>query len=175
MKPRGLLMMEHRIIEKMIAAMKKEIASIRENGSFDPVFVDTAIDFIRTYADRNHKGKEEDIMFRELEQKKMSPDDVEAMNELTREHVYGRQLVKELNKATDEYRRENKDTGAIADKLQAIADFYPAHIEKEDKSFFPDTERYFSENELQKMIDEFHEFDCNMIHRKYREIAENIR
>ena len=32
----------------------------------DPVFIDTAVDFIRTYADRCHHGKEEDLLFKAL-------------------------------------------------------------------------------------------------------------
>ena len=32
----------------------------------DPVFIDTAVDFIHTYADRCHHGKEEDILFKAL-------------------------------------------------------------------------------------------------------------
>ncbi len=33
---------------------------IEKTQSIDPYFVDTAVDFIRVYADRTHHGKEED-------------------------------------------------------------------------------------------------------------------
>lgn len=62
MKPRGLLMIEHRLIEKMLKAVEKEIGKIRGSMNINPIFIDTAVDFIRTYADRTHHGKEEDIL-----------------------------------------------------------------------------------------------------------------
>ncbi|MBN2297153.1 MAG: cation-binding protein, partial [Deltaproteobacteria bacterium] len=61
MKPIGPLMWEHRLIEKMLSLFEKEIQRINDTGEVNPVFIDTAVDFIRTYADRTHHGKEEDI------------------------------------------------------------------------------------------------------------------
>ena len=73
MKPRGPLMIEHRLIEKMLKAMDREAAKIRRDKKVDPVLIDTAVDFIRVYADRTHHGKEEDILFKELAKKTMTP------------------------------------------------------------------------------------------------------
>jgi hemerythrin-like domain-containing protein len=77
MKPRGLLMIEHRLIEKMISLIKKELARLNsgESQKPDPKFLDNAIDFIRTYADRTHHGKEEDILFAKLAEKNIQGDD----------------------------------------------------------------------------------------------------
>jgi len=51
---------------------------------------------------------------------------------------------------------------------------YPEHIAKEDKLFFPRTERYFSNDELAQMLDDFHAFDQNMIHEKYQKLYESL-
>ncbi len=69
MLPRGPLMTEHRLIEKMLTIIDKRVSIMQEKNEIDPVFIDSAVDFIRTYADRTHHGKEEDILFRELEKK----------------------------------------------------------------------------------------------------------
>jgi len=66
-------MWEHRLIEKMVALAGSEARKIRESRRVDPLFIDTAVDFIRTYADRTHHGKEEEILFRDLARKKTSP------------------------------------------------------------------------------------------------------
>ena len=76
MKPIGPMMWEHRLIEKMLHQFDGEIRRINE-----PDKVDTAVDFIRTYADRTHHGKEEDILFRELAKKQLSPEHARIMNE----------------------------------------------------------------------------------------------
>ena len=52
MQARGPLMIEHRLIERMLARVRSVLARIRATGRVDPLFVDAAVDFIRTYADR---------------------------------------------------------------------------------------------------------------------------
>ncbi|MFW9957485.1 MAG: hypothetical protein ACFFCT_05390 [Candidatus Odinarchaeota archaeon] len=54
--PVGPLMIEHRLIERMISVMGKEIKRIQKNREVDPKFIDTAVNFIRTYADQCHHG-----------------------------------------------------------------------------------------------------------------------
>ena len=61
---------------------------IEKTQSIDPYFVDTAVDFIRVYADRTHHGKEEDIMFNELRGKELSNEDRQLMNELIEDDIF---------------------------------------------------------------------------------------
>lgn len=74
MKPIGILMWEHRLIERVIGLFPEHVARIGRTGTVDTFFIENAVDFIRTYADRTHHGKEEDILFRQLEGKNMSPE-----------------------------------------------------------------------------------------------------
>ncbi len=67
--PAGPLMAEHRVIERMLAVLEGQLRVMAETGTVDPALIDTATDFIRTYADRCHHGKEEDILFRRLADK----------------------------------------------------------------------------------------------------------
>ena len=71
MLPIGSLMIEHRLIERLIALIEKEGDKIKKDNLTDIDFIDDCIDFIRTYADRCHHGKEEDILFRDLRNKKL--------------------------------------------------------------------------------------------------------
>jgi len=48
MMPVGPLMIEHRLIERMIRVMQANLETISKEEKVDPVFVDTVIDFIRT-------------------------------------------------------------------------------------------------------------------------------
>ena len=174
MQSRSPLMIEHRLIEKMLAVIKRKLSEIDAVKSVDPVFVDTAVDFIRIYADRTHHGKEEDILFRDLKKKNLSDDDQRIMNELLEEHVLGRKTTKELVEANHRYR--NGDTSAlavIASRLQKLLDFYPQHIEKEDKIFFLSSRKYFTDEEDGQMLAEFWDFDRNMIHEKYKTVVED--
>jgi len=161
-------MIEHRLIERMIALIKRTLSQIEQEEKVDPIFVEIAVDFIRTYADRTHHGKEEEILFRDLKEKELSKEDRRLMNDLIEEHVQGRESTKKLIEANSRYRNGDKSALAeIASNFRSLVNFYPKHIEKEDKVFFPAARRYFSEQEDQAMLDEFWEFDRKMIHEKY--------
>ena len=173
MQARAPLMIEHRLIERMIGIIKRIVSQIEKEEKVDPIFVDTTVDFIRTYADRTHHGKEEDILFRDMKERELSEEDEQLMNDLIEGHVQGRKTTKKLIDANSRYRNGDKSALVeIASNLSSLADFYPKHIEKEDQVFFPAARRYFSEQEDQAMLDEFREFDRKMIHEKYTSVVE---
>lgn len=175
MQSRGPLMIEHRLIERMITLIKQKLNRIETTSQVDPLFIDTVVDFIRIYADRTHHGKEEDILFRELSNKQMFDQDMQIMDELVDEHVLGRKTAKELVEANAQYRMGEKSALAvIVSKLKKLVDFYPKHIEKEDKIFFPAYMKYLSDEEDQLMLKEFYEFDREMIHEKYKLVLQKL-
>jgi hemerythrin-like domain-containing protein len=172
MQARGPLMTEHRLIEKMIALIEKAVEKADAESRHDPAFIDTAADFIKVYADRTHHGKEEDILFRKLDKKDLSGEHRDIMNQLIEEHVFGRKTTRALVEANTRYREG--DTTALSDivqNLQTLVDFYPKHIEKEDKVFFPASTAYLDEKENRTMLEAFHDFDRRMIHEKYKNIV----
>jgi len=175
MQARGPLMIEHRLIERMLALVKKSLEQIEATKQVDSSFIDTVVDFIRMYADRTHHGKEEDILFAELADKKMSDYDLKVMNELVEEHAMARKTTQELVDANSQYRAGKKSAlGVIAAKLKVLADFYPQHIDKEDRVFFPATRKYFSDHEDLLILKAFWDFDRKMIHEKYRSVVQNM-
>jgi len=172
MQARGPLMIEHRLIERMLSVVQRTLERAGQAQSIDPYFVDAAVDFIRVYADRTHHGKEEDILFRDLLKKDLSQADRRVMNELIEEHVFGRNTTKALVKANTRYRQG--DGAALAEvisHLETLVGFYPRHIRKEDRVFFPAVRAYLAEEEEQAMIAEFWEFDRKMIHDKYKAVV----
>ena len=175
MQARGPLMIEHRLIERMISLIEDTLVQIESTHRVDPVFVDIAVDFIRMYADRTHHGKEEDILFRELRKRHLSDEDQRVMKELIEEHIFGRKTTKALVEANARYRNgEESALVDIAGSLQTLVEFYPKHIEKEDKVFFPASRDYFTDEEDQAMLVEFWEFDRKMIHEKYMSVIEGL-
>jgi hemerythrin-like domain-containing protein len=130
MQARGPLMVEHRLIARMLSVIKDALVQIESSHRVDPVFVDTAVDFIRIYADRTHHGKEEEILFRDLDKRPLSAEDRRVMNELIEDHVFGRKITKALVDANSRYRNGDEIALAeIAEKLQTLVEFYPKHIE----------------------------------------------
>jgi hemerythrin-like domain-containing protein len=173
MKPIGPLMREHRLIEKMLASLLKHIDKIEKSKKVNSLVIDMAVDFIKTYADRTHHGKEEEILFRDLTKKEMTPELKKIMQELLDEHVWGRKITAGLVAAKEEYLSGNQNKLAeIVDLVRQLVNFYPKHIEKEDKHFFYPCQEYFTKEEQEKMLAEFYEFDRKMIHEKYNRVFE---
>jgi len=168
-------MIEHRLIERMIAVIEMELTRIRRSGKTDPLLIDTAVDFIRVYADRTHHGKEEEIFFRDLAKKPLSETDRRVLDELIEEHAFGRKITEELVEANNRYRNgDEASLQVIATRLQTLVTFYPDHIDKEDKVFFPAATRHLSAEEQEAMLEAFWEFDRKMIHEKYKMVVESL-
>jgi len=175
MKPIGALMWEHRLIEQIIPLIATEIRNIRGNRKVDVVFIEHAVDFFRTYADRVHHGKEENILFAELAKKPLSENLTRILKELTDEHVMARKTVLALFEAGREYRNGHEDRlETIISGLTDLINLYPGHIEKEDKHFFFPAMDCFTLQEQDRMLEAFWEFDRKMIHEKYQNIMEQM-
>ena len=174
--PIGPLMKEHRLIEKMILIMRNEIEKMQQYNKANPLFIDIAVDFIRIYADRTHHGKEEDILFRDLEKKGLSPNHNKIMEELIEEHVWARNVVGKLVDAKNQYVKGKIETlSEIINLMSQLIEFYPKHIEKEDKHFFIPVMKYFTKDEQDQMLQEFWDFDKILIHEKYQKVIENLQ
>ena len=172
MLPVGPLMIEHRTIERMISLMDKEVQRIGKGLEPDTEFIRTAVDFIKTYADRLHHGKEEDILFRDLAKKQLSPEHKRIMDELIKEHALARENTRKLVEARNKHLAGEKNSvKVIVENMGILAKFYPKHIEKEDKHFFLPVINYFTKDEQSAMLAEFNDFDRQFIHITYKNIV----
>lgn len=172
MKPIGPLMREHRLIGRCIPLLASQVRRIRKEKTIDLFIIDTVVDFFRTYADRTHHGKEEEILFRDLATKALTPEHARVTAELMDEHRYARSITHDLVAAKERYLQGDAASlaGVIA-SLENLAGFYPKHIEKEDRHFFSIID-YFTRQEQDAMLLEFVEFDRKMIHEKYGKVVE---
>ena len=170
--PIGPLMREHRLIERMVNIINDLEIKIKEQKEIDSNFIEVVVDFFRTYADKCHHGKEEDILFKRLAEKNLKNNHRKIMKELINGHAFARKTVAKLEQKNEKYRNGSKSTfNEIKELLNDLLIFYPKHIEKEDKHFFYPCMNYFSEFELDKMLNDFWEFDRAIIHEKYEKIV----
>jgi hemerythrin-like domain-containing protein len=173
--PIDALIWEHRLIERMLLPMKKEMSKMSQTKEVDSGFIDALIDFIRAYVDGCHHGKEESILFRELAKRKLANGHAEMMKQLVREHVYARATTRNLEKAKESYAEGNPESlKDVLKSLKDLAELYPKHIEKEDTKFFHPSMEYFTAQEQEAMLQEFWEFDRKMIHEKYKKALDEM-
>jgi hemerythrin-like domain-containing protein len=167
-----VLMAEHRVIERMVALLKKELGAEALSSTVNPAFIYSAVDFFKNYADTTHHGKEEGILFKQLEGRQLLPEHKRIMDQLVREHKIARAEVKDLLEATSRYDRGDLDAVAhISAHLKRLIDLYPPHITLEDKHFFIDAMGYFTQEERKQMLDDAYDHDADMAHKKYVDIV----
>jgi hemerythrin-like domain-containing protein len=176
MVPMDALMKEHRQIEHVLPLLEKELSRLDAGGEVNSSFVASMVDFILTYADRCHHGKEEDILFRGLASKALSDEHRRIMDQLTEEHVLARKLVGGM--LLDEARCAQRDKAglkAMKADIRGLLDLYPRHMEVEEKHFFVPVMGYFSLAEQAEMSRAFAEFDAKLIHEKYKLVIEDLQ
>jgi len=175
MMPVGPLMIEHRLIERMISLLAQHVKTQSSPAALDLSLIEKGVDFLRSYADRCHHGKEENILFAALGAKPLTLDEKRILDELMEEHTIARSSVRALAAAGEQARQGNPAAFQdIVEIVGKIADLYPAHIEKEDKHFFVPIMRYFTKEEQEAMLRQFDAFDRQLIHEKYRSLVENL-
>jgi hemerythrin-like domain-containing protein len=172
MKPIAPLMIEHRLIERMVGVMEDYVTSVRGDKKVNPAFVDVVLDFFRTYGDKTHHGKEEDILFAALAKKNLSADHKKMLDILIDDHVQARKLIAKLAEANTKYVKGNADAvNDITTYLETLIVVYRKHIALEDKQFFIPSLGYFTKDEMDTMLSDMWEYDRNMIHIKYKEVV----
>jgi hemerythrin-like domain-containing protein len=168
MTPIGVLMVEHVLIARMMNLMEARLGKIGPETRPDMVFIDGAVDFAKTYTDVCHHGKEEKIFFEKLAMKNLLPDHKKLMDELVLEHIQARKIVAHLEMAREDFMKgDSGAVGKIPIICKSLWQIYPAHIEKEEKTFFPSSMEYFSKREQEEMVKQFWEFDKNLLLEKY--------
>jgi hemerythrin-like domain-containing protein len=108
-------------------------------------FYRDGIDFIRTYADRFHHAKEEDVLFNALIDNGM-PKENSPVAAMLLEHDQGRGYVRSMEAAVQEAQAGRIDAcRVIAANALAYAALLRDHIDKEDTILYPLAERVIPE------------------------------
>lgn len=133
--PTGMLREEHQLILKVLDVLQVLLEKA-DGGEWDLDAVQECVEFFRLFADACHHGKEEDLLFPELESRGM-PRDGGPIAVMLFEHKQGRGFVQRMAKALEEAR------GGAAEPLtrlenaaRSYLELLRAHIHKEDNVLF---------------------------------------
>ena len=158
-KPTDVLDEEHRVIHKVVAAMAPLVEALEGKQQVEPQVLRDIVEFMRTFADRWHHGKEEDHLFPALQEKGV-PAGGCPLGALKQDHVEGRALVKALAEATEAYAGGDASSrDALVGALKDLLDLYPGHIWKEDYLLFPMTEKIVDPSGQKELMAQFDEVE----------------
>jgi hemerythrin-like domain-containing protein len=155
MDPIEKLMDEHQNILAGIDILAKNTDRLEKGEKVDPRFFTEAIDFIRNYADRYHHAKEEDILFKKMEQAGF-PVEGGPIAMMLADHVQGREYVAAMEKANERYiTGDSSAVDEIAENAKGYVYLLRAHIEKEDKILYPMARNTLGDTGIEAMRPDF--------------------
>lgn len=139
------LVTEHLLIKRVLTLLER-FAPLTAAGEFNNwQFYLDGVDFIRSYADRFHHAKEEDVLFEALVANGM-PRQNSPIAAMLMEHDQGRAFVAALEAAARlALAGEPGQAGTIVENGLAYAALLRDHIAKEDDILYPLAERVLPE------------------------------
>ena len=168
---------EHRTIEKILRVTGMLVDELAENRDIDGDILRDLCQFLRVYGHQCHHGKEESYLFPMLERHGV-PEEGCPLGALRHEHERSRVLTQELVKASAEYAANRHDgSSALSEVLRNIAQFYPAHIWKEEYLLFPMARKVLSEEDDQRLLKEFKSVESDIYsyaHESYEQLATEL-
>jgi hemerythrin-like domain-containing protein len=141
--PTQVLMAEHELILQALDALEKKAAAIRAGAALDRAYFEKAVEFLRTFADKCHHGKEENLLFKRMVDRGF-PLQGGPIAVMLNEHDIGRAFIKGM---ADGAAKLGSDPGAakrIIENAQGYIDLLRNHIGKENNILFPMADRVLS-------------------------------
>lgn len=176
--PLKILEEEHRVIEKAIGVLKRMVETMKlgVNPAVDDLR--NLVDFLRTFADRCHHGKEEDVLFHVLEERGV-PRSGGPIEVMLQEHEQGRSLVKGMLQAIEAIEKGNKHGYIVfSEKALSYAELLENHISKEDNVLYPIGRNVLSDEDMERLLDDFEKIEEEKVgpgvHEKYHRIVEEL-
>lgn len=142
------LVKEHALIKRLLALVPRLVDSVDLESEDDRQLVRDAVDFIRSYADRFHHAKEEDVLFKHFDAGEG------VIQVMLQDHTHGREHVRAALDAV-----EKRDKQALKEHLMAYRDLLTEHIKKEDEILYPWMDRQFTPEQMNQLKQEFAQTD----------------
>lgn len=164
---------EHRLILDVTAALETTLGRSVGGGRPDLDLIGDCVAFFRLFADRCHHGKEEDLLFRELEESGM-PADTGPIAVMLAEHRRGRALVGAMDVALARIRAGSADADhELSNAAWSWIDLIRAHIGKEDNILFEIADNMLAGSRCQHLCAKYREADgCHFGDRSKTQLQE---
>ncbi|MCF6157993.1 MAG: hypothetical protein E3K32_05345 [wastewater metagenome] len=142
---------EHGLIKRLLALIPHIVEYIENSVNVDKELVLQCVDFIRAYADKYHHMKEEDILFKYVD------NNAEIIQIMYKDHDTGRNHVRQVIEGA-----EKGNKAQIREHLLAYRELLMQHIKKEDEILYPWIDRQLSVTQVGEMFKQCTEADASV-------------
>lgn len=142
--PMKKLVEEHVLIKRWIALIPAILKNLDVESEEDRRIIREGIDFIRSYADKFHHAKEEDILFKYFDE------NLDILKVMQEDHKTARNHVKTILEAL-----EQRDKETIVRHLSAYRGLLTEHIKREDEIMLPWMDNQLSLSQIGDLFSKF--------------------
>jgi len=178
MKATEILMEEHRVVERVIAAREKAADKAERSSSFRPEYFLDAADFIKGFADGCHHKKEEGVLFKAMAANGVS-ENSGPVSVMLAEHEMGRNFTKAMRAAAELWiKGDSSAKQQVLENARGYSALLRQHILKEDRILFPMANQVIPLDQQEQVTEDFetieHEETGAGVHEKYLAMAEKL-
>jgi len=179
MTPTEDLIHEHKAIKVMLRIMSRIAENINAKFEIDTEDIEKIVDFLKTFADKCHHGKEETALFPALVLAGM-PKENGPIAVMLHEHTIGREHIKEISSNVENYKTGDLNSGKLlATSLSNYVNLLENHIHKEENVLFPMADNILNEQNQVKISEKFEKIEEEVVghgvHEQYHELLEQFR
>ena len=134
--PTQILVEEHTLILQALDALERKIAQVESGAAADPAYFQKAVEFLRTFADKCHHGKEEHLLFKTMVERGF-PREAGPIAVMLHEHDLGRAFVRGIAEAAASPVVDGAAVRRMIENGRGFIQLLRAHIDKENTILFP--------------------------------------
>lgn len=145
---------EHQTILKAIDAILIACDKFEKSNTLETAYFENVIDFIKSYADKFHHAKEEDILYKTMLE---GPGGMHCnpIPVMLHEHDESRRYVALMEKGLSE-----NDSAKVLKNTRAYCQLLQSHIYKEDNIMYPMAEEALDEVEKEEILKKYKEAEA---------------
>lgn len=151
------LVAEHEGILSGLNILEKMVKHIREDEPVDREDLLRILDFLRLFADKCHHGKEEGLLFPELEKRGITEEN-SPIGQLLYEHGEGSKLLASMGGDL-----EKEDLNSFYENANAYIALLRSHIDKENEILFPLGDQLIPTSRHLELLDLFKAHELNIM------------
>jgi len=173
MKPTEILKNEHRVIEKMLSVLESFYKKAESGEEINTEHAEKIIEFFKVFADKCHHGKEEDMLFPEME-KAGVPREGGPIGVMLFEHTQGRNFIKNMTEAIEDIKKGTDSKQKFIENAKGYINLLKDHIYKEDNILFNMADMHLTPEVQKNLIERFEKFEKEEIGEGVHEEFHNL-
>ncbi|MBM3254196.1 MAG: hemerythrin, partial [Candidatus Omnitrophica bacterium] len=136
MKATEVLKAEHEGIKLMLRILDKVYDKLNSTKELNRENFINILEFLKVFADKCHRGKEEDLLFPAMVEAGVSKEGG-PIGVMLMEHSQGREYIRGMSEAFERFKNGNREASAkIAENAKNYIALLTEHIDKENNILF---------------------------------------